>query len=126
MSVGKNTFYYKDPELYFIDNIGWVGYNESVRLKLIGDPAPHLYSVQKNTGLDQSVQTSVPFRPPAGRNPDWSIPMSFMQLTTQLIHCHVLICIIICHKPKGNIILLSPLELKTDFISIETLSLIRC
>ena len=25
----------------------------------------------------------------------------------------------ICNKPKGNIILLSPLELKSDFISIE-------
>ena len=37
--------------------------------------------------------------------------MIFMQLTTQLINYHVLICIIICCKPKGNIIiLLSPLE----------------
>ena len=44
----------------------------------------------------------------------------FMQLTIQLIHYHVLICIIICYKPKGNIIiLLSPLELKSYFISIE-------
>ena len=50
----------------------------------------------------------------------WSITMIFMQLTTQLIHYHVLICIIICYKPKGNTItLLSPLELKSDFISIE-------
>ena len=51
----------------------------------------------------------------------WSITMIFMQLTIQLIHCHVLICIIICYKPKGNIIiLLSPSELKSDFISIQT------
>ena len=47
--------------------------------------------------------------------------MIFMQLTTQLVSYHVLICIIICYKPKGNIIiLLSPLELKSDFIFIET------
>ena len=51
-----------------------------------------------------------------GRNPDWSITMIFMQLTTQLIDYHILICIIICYKP---IILLSPL-IKSDFISIET------
>ena len=49
-----------------------------------------------------------------------------MQLTTQLIHYHILICIVICYKNKGNIIiLLSSLELKSDFISIET-PLIRC
>ena len=42
----------------------------------------------------------------------------FYATKTQLT---VLICIIICYKPKGNIItLLSPLELKSDFISIET------
>ena len=47
--------------------------------------------------------------------------MIFMQLATHLIHCHVLICIIICYKLKGTIIiLLSPLELKSDFICIET------
>ena len=44
----------------------------------------------------------------------------FMKLTTQLINYHVLICIIIFYKPEGNIILLSPLELKRYFISIET------
>ena len=33
-----------------------------------------------------------------------------MQLSAQLIHYHVLVCIIIYYKPKGNIIpLLSPL-----------------
>ena len=68
-----------------------------------------------------SIQTPVPFRPPARWNPDWSITMIFMQLTTQLIHYHVLICIIIFCKPKGNvIILLSQLELKRDFFSNET------
>ena len=65
------------------------------------------------------MQTSVPFRPPDGQNPDWSITMIFMQLITQLIHCHILISIIICYKPEGNIILLSLLKLKSDFISIE-------
>ena len=49
------------------------------------------------------------------------VAMIFMQLTTQSINYHVLICIIICYKPEGNfIILLSPLELKNDFIYIET------
>ena len=68
----------------------------------------------------KSIQTPVPFRPRAGRDPDWSITMIFIQLTTQLIHYHVLICVIVCYKPVGNIIiLLSPLELKGDFISIE-------
>ena len=39
--------------------------------------------------------------------------MTFMQLTTQLINYHILICITVCYMPKGNIIiLLSPLELK--------------
>ena len=41
--------------------------------------------------------------------------------TTQLISCHVLVCITICYKPEGNIIIiLSPLELKSGFISNET------
>ena len=39
----------------------------------------------------------------------------------ELIHYHVLVCIIIFYKPQGNIIiLLSPSELKSDFVSIET------
>ena len=84
----------------------------SAMLQVTADLAPHW--------LDQSLFKHLfPFRPSAGRNPDWSITMIFMQLTTQLIHD--LICIIICYKPKGNIIiLLCPLELKSDFISIET------
>ena len=84
--------------------------------------SPAFYIVpEKYRAGPKSVQTPVPFRPPAGQNPDWSITMIFMQLTTQLIHYHVLICIIICYKPKENIIiLLSPLELKSDFASIET------
>ena len=85
--------------------------------------SPAFYTVPKKyrTG-PKSTQTPVPFLPPTGRNPDWSITMICMQLTTQLIHYHVLICIIICYRPKGNIIiLLSPLELKSDFISIEKL-----
>ena len=69
----------------------------------------------------KSIQTPVLFRPPAGRNPDWSITMILIEVTTQLIHCHILIYIIICYKPKENIvILLSPLELKSDFILVET------
>ena len=64
----------------------------------------------------KSIQTPVPliiFCPPARRNPDWLITMTVMQLTTQFIHYHIFICIIICYKPKGNIIiLLSSLELK--------------
>ena len=43
-------------------------------------------------------------------NLDWSITMISMQLTAQMIHYHVLNCIIICYKPKGKI----------DFIPIET------
>ena len=78
-------------------------------------------SAQKYRAGPKSIQTPVPFRPPAGRNPDWLIIMIFMKLTTQFVHYHVLICIIIGYKPKGNIIIvLSPLELKSDFISIET------
>ena len=39
--------------------------------------------------------------------------MTFMQLTTQLINYHVLICITICYKPKGKIIfILSRSELR--------------
>ena len=74
---------------------------------------PRIYMVPKKYGAGpKSIQTPVPFHPSAGRNPDWPITMIFMQLTTQLIHYHVLICIIICYKPKGNIIiLLSHLEL---------------
>ena len=53
----------------------------------------------------KSIQTPVPFRPPAERNHDWSVIMIFMQLTAQLIHYHVLIGIIICYKPKENIII---------------------
>ena len=49
-----------------------------------------------------------------------SIPPSSWELTTQLINSQVLICIIICYKPKGNIIiLLFPLELKSNSISVE-------
>ena len=84
--------------------------------------SPAFYIVPKKYRAGpESLQTSAPFRPPAGRNPDWPITMIFTQLTTQLIHYHVIIRIIICYKPKGNIIiLLSPLELKSNFISIET------
>ena len=94
---------------------------------LTGDPALHfLWCLKKYKSVARSIQPPVPFCPPTGWNPDRSITMSsmrpitmsFMQLTTQLIHCHILICIIICYKPKGNIIFLS--ELKSDFISIET------
>ena len=78
---------------------------------------------KKYRALPKFIQAPVPFRSPAGRNPDWSITMIFMQLTTQLIHYHVPICIIICYKPKGNIIiLLSPLELRPhlhEYVFIE-------
>ena len=71
-----------------------------------------LYSAKKYRAGLKSIQTPVPFRPPAGRNPDWSITMIFMQMTTQLIHYHILICIIICYKPKGNIVFLfSPFKM---------------
>ena len=46
---------------------------------------------------------------------EWEVVFTiiFMQLTTQLINYHVLICIIICYKPEENIIiLLSPLTLR--------------
>ena len=83
--------------------------------------SPAFYIVPKKYRAGpKSIQTPVIFRPPAGRNPDWSITMIFMQLTTQLIHYHVLICIIICYKPKGNIVVfLSPLrELKKTILSL--------
>ena len=84
---------------------------------------PAFYIVPKKYRVGpKAIQTPVPFRPSAGRNHDWSITMIFMQLKTQLIHYHVLICIIICNKPTGNIIIIvTLLELKSDCISIETL-----
>ena len=91
-------------------------------------PSPTFYVVpKKRQGWTKSIQTPVPLRPPAGRNPDWSIPMIFMQLTTQLIHCQVLICIIIiCYTPVGNIIIL--LSLVSCLLSLVSclLSLVSC
>ena len=45
--------------------------------------------------------------------------MILMQLTTQLFNYHVLIHIIICYEPEEEIILLSPSELKSYFISLH-------
>ena len=87
------------------------GTHQLFACSLTGDPALHfIWCIKKYKSGARSIQPPVPFCPP--------ITMSFMQLTTQLIHCHILICIIICYKPKGNVIFLS--ELKSDFISIET------
>ena len=53
--------------------------------------SPAFYIVPKKYRAEQrSIQTPVPFRTPAKRNPDWSITMIIMQLTTYLVHCHVL------------------------------------
>ena len=47
-------------------------------LALTGDPAPHFIWCLKIYGAGpKSIQTPVPFRPPAGRNPDWWITMIF-------------------------------------------------
>ena len=90
-----------------------------------GNYLRHPVVAKKYNAGPKSIQTPVPFRPPAGRNPDWSITIMFMQLSTQLIHYNILICIIICYKPKGNIIIrLSPLELKSDLSLL--MSLIWC
>ena len=35
-------------------------------------------AAKKIQGWTKSIQTPVPFRPPAGKNPDWSITMIFM------------------------------------------------
>ena len=92
--------------------------------RLTGD---RFYIVPKKCRAEpKSIQTPAPSRPPAGRNPDWSITMIFMQLTTQLIHYHVLICITICYKPKENtIILLSSLRTKKRFY-LNGNTLTRC
>ena len=133
---------------------------------LTGDPAPNfIWCLKKYRAGPKPIQTHVPLRPSAGRNPDWSIKATFhltismrgqcatskilrnnyhhgscgpsltdrtmsvfvifrqgthrnvtiifMQLTTQLINYHVLTCIIIA---ISLIILLSPLELKSNYL----------
>ena len=90
----------------------------SVKISLTADSAPHfILCLKKYRTGPKSISTPVSFRPPAAWYPDWSNAMIFMQLATRLIHYHVLLCVIICFWPKGNIIILlsplwAPLELK--------------
>ena len=96
-----------------------------------GDLAPNFIWCLKNTELDQSlpIQTPVALRPSAGRNPDWSIKANFHLMISVRGQCatgkiqrnnyHHRSCWPSVTGPKGNIvILLFPLELKSDFISI--------
>ena len=84
--------------------------------------SPAFYIIPKNTGagLDQSLFKHLfhSAHQLGGILIGRSQSMIFMQLTTQLIHYHILICIIICYKPKGNIVLLYNLSKPDNYVFI--------